>query len=173
MQLIYVKKNGLFFWMEIVSIFYLANGLVTLILISATRGWGVNFTTDHGICLQNLSSLLFFKSYTSFLNNFKFGFLKLYSFHLKLKGMGFKILSHTCGLILKLGYSHRVVVLKKTEISISYKSKQWLIVKSRKAYCLQQWLFLIFNLKPRPLYNQKGFYIKGEQKLIKSSSKVK
>ena len=109
--------------MEIVSIFYLANGLVTLILISATRGWGVNFTTDHGICLQNLSSLLFLKSYTSFLNNFKFGFFKLYFFHLKLKGMGFKILSHACGLILKLGYSHRVVVLKKSEISISYKSK--------------------------------------------------
>lgn len=159
--------------MEIVSILYLANGLVTLILISATRGWGVNYTREPGISLQNFNSLLFLKPYTSFLDNFKFGFFKPYSFNLKLKGMGFKILSHSCGLILKLGYSHRVVVLKETEVSIFYQSKQSVVIKSRQSYALQQWLFGIRNVKPRTLYTQKGFYIKGEKKPIKSSSKVK
>jgi hypothetical protein len=77
------------------------------------------------------------------------------------------------GLIFKLGFSHKVVVLKETDINIFYRFKYALIVKSRQAFLLQRWFYIIRSLKPRPVFTQKGISIKGERKRIKTSNKVK
>jgi hypothetical protein len=93
---------------------------------------------------------------------------------LKIKGLGFKMIGvRGRGLIFKLGFSHKVVVLKEADINILYRFKYALIVKSRQAFLLQRWFYIIRSLKPRPVFTQKGISIKGERKRIKSSNKVK
>lgn len=158
---------------ETVSILYFLNGLVILFLISATRGWGVTIIAERDFVDHKCNALLFFKSYFSLLNNFKFGFFRSYFYKVKLKGMGFKVLVHSGGLILKIGYSHKVVILKESAVTVVYKFKQLLLIKSRQSSCIQSWLYNICGIKPRSVYNQKGFSIKGEKKVIKASNKVK
>jgi ribosomal protein L6P/L9E len=161
-------------FMEMVSILYLINGLVCLVVISATRGWGLNFISRRSISSTICHVVSFFKSYTMFLSNFKFGFFKPYFYMLKIKGLGFKMIGlRRRGLIFKLGFSHKVVVLKETDINIFYRFKYALIVKSRQAFLLQRWFYIIRSLKPRPVFTQKGISIKGERKRIKTSNKVK
>ncbi len=152
-KLFKTMSNWLLAFMEMVSILYLINGLVCLVVISATRGWGLNFISRRSISSTICHVVSFFKSYTVFLSNFKFGFFKLYFYMLKIKGLGFKMIGlRRRGLIFKLGFSHKVVVLKETDINIFYR---------------------IRSLKPRPVFTQKGISIKGERKRIKTSNKVK
>ena len=143
-----------------------------LLLLSISRGWGICKCLPTSIVLDNsLSHFVFSKTHTYFLYNMCLGFYKNYFYFLKLKGMGFRVLGHSKGLIFKLGCSHKFLFLKKTDIVFFYLARLIFSIKSRCILALKNILNTILNFKKRNSYKKKGIFYKGVVIKVKLTSK--
>ena len=86
-----------------------------LLFISNNNGWGV--------LKLSFTSLNYFKSFESNLLNIFLGYLKPIFVFLKIKGMGFKSIYFKKGLIFKLGFRHRIVLVMPYDICLIYLTK--------------------------------------------------
>lgn len=87
--------------------------------------------------------------------------------------MGFKaaVLKFKSIVLFKLGFSHKVVFVRCSDIVFYYKRKQQFMLESRDVLWLKSFLFSFKMLKKIDAYKKKGIYIKGEQFVFKLSSK--
>jgi ribosomal protein L6P/L9E len=87
--------------------------------------------------------------------------------------MGFKgiVIKKSNILMLKLGFSHRVVFLNTSDVKFYYKGKTQFTIESRDYLYLTNILFSFKMLKKINAYIKKGIYIKGELYTFKFSSK--
>lgn len=143
-----------------------------LIIISISRGWGITKIINNSLLLSSSLTKVFLpKSYLQFFSNMYLGFYKNYFYFLKLKGMGFKIIGYSKGLIFKFGYSHKLLFLKKQDIVFFYLGKQLLLIKSRCILLLKKNLVSLMKLKKRSSYKKKGIFYKGSILKVKLTSK--
>ena len=156
---------------EVVLYFIKTNYVNTIISISSVLGWGVTCFTNKLVFNSNIHSILFNKTFGSYFNNFQLGFRNMYCYILKLKGFGLKILKHYKGLILKLGYSHKILFLFTQSVSLIYTNRQALKIKGRLIDKVKMVLFDIFKLKKSSPYYIRFWRLKGEKKFIKASKK--
>ena len=75
--------------------------------------------------------------------------------------MGFRVLGHRKGLVFKLGYSHKILFLKKMDIVFFYLARLSFIIKSRCILTLKNILSTILHLKKEILIKKREFFIKG------------
>lgn len=152
---------------EIANI-YIGNGRKSyLVLLSAFRGWGIlNIKQPHlfpcwGLTLKThqISSVIF-------------GMYKNYFQYITILGMGYKLtkLRKTL-LILRLGYSHRILLVADWGVQISYLSKQLVCLKSRSLNLLKNLAYKFRKNKKLSAYKKKGLCFKGELLSLKESSK--
>jgi ribosomal protein L6P/L9E len=99
------------------------------------------------------------------------GFYKNYFYFLKLKGMGFRVLGHSKGLVFKLGCSHKILFLKKIDTVFFYLARLIFIIKSRCILTLKNILSTILTFKKRNSYKKKGIFYKGVVIKVKLTSK--
>ena len=143
-----------------------------LFILSISRGWGIFKCLTTSIVLDNsLSHFLFSKAHRYFLYNLCLGFYKNYFYFLKLKGMGFRVLGHFKGLVFKLGYSHKILFLKKIDIVFFYLARLSFIIKGRCILALKNILSSILNFKKKNSYKKKGIFYKGVVIKVKLTSK--
>ena len=93
---------------------FLQNKKIFLLIITSSKGWGiVSFQKPYFLIKQNKAFffLRHIKSYSTFLSIIFLGFQKGYFQYLKLKGMGYKFILTNSNIILKFGFSHRVVYI--------------------------------------------------------------
>lgn len=143
-----------------------------LLVLSISQGWGIVKLINNQISTNNSFKTFFYsKVYSCFFSNVILGLFKNYYYYLKLKGMGFKSLVHIKGLVLKLGYSHRILFSIKKEISFIYLTRQSMILKSRNIATLKDAMFYLTTLKKKSVYKKKGVFLKGSIVKIKLTSK--
>lgn len=99
----------------------------------------------------------------------KKGILQGYKLNLILKGIGFKAFIENNNLILKLGYSHNIIIPIPLKIKIIIQSNN-LIFSSTDFIFLTQFVNFIKNHKKPEPYKGKGFLLKNE-KIIKKEGK--
>jgi ribosomal protein L6P/L9E len=99
------------------------------------------------------------------------GFYKNYFYFLKLKGMGFKLIGHPKGVIFKLGYSHKLLVLKISDVCFFYLTKQLFQIKGRSGFFLKNLISSLIQLRKTTVYKKKGVFLKGSIIQLKLTSK--
>lgn len=143
-----------------------------LLFLSLSQGWGINKVYS-GLIPGNtrFKLVIFSKVKWAFISNLFLGFFRNYFYFLKLKGMGFKMLSHTIGIILKLGCSHRLLFIRQKEIALTYLSRHLLKIEGRSLTLLKTILFQLMKLRIRSVYKKKGIFLKGSILRFKVTSK--
>ena len=143
-----------------------------LLILSISRGWGICKCLTTSIVLDSsLSHFVFSKAHRYFLYNMCVGFYKNYFYFLKLKGMGFRVLGHSKGLIFKLGCSHKLLFLKKIDIVFFYLARLIFTIKGRCVLTLKNILSTILSFKKKNSYKRKGIFYKGVITKVKLTSK--
>jgi len=115
--------------------------------------------------------IFYVKSYISFFKFFILGFYKNYFHFLKLKGIGYKIILFSLNIIIKLGFSHRILFLLKKDLKVQYINKQLLKIESRYLNIVKNTIFMFINIRKINLYKKKGFFFKSPIIKIKISNK--
>jgi ribosomal protein L6P/L9E len=151
-----------------------------LLIISNFQGWLlINIKSkfilikDKKLYIYNFLSLI--KTYNFFLMNFFLGLLKNYLQYIKLKGMGFKVIKLDLNLMIKLGFSHRILFFYKKDLRFFFLNKQNLKLMSRNLFNIKNIIFELNNLRKINRYKKKGIFLKGsiiEIKISKKKSKV-
>lgn len=100
------------------------------------------------------------------------GVLQGFKLNLILKGIGFKALIESNNLILKLGYSHNIVINIPKNIKIINQSNN-LIFNSIDFIYLTQFVHYIKSFKKPEPYKGKGLLLKNEKILKKEGKKSK
>lgn len=100
------------------------------------------------------------------------GILQGFKLNLILKGIGFKAFIENNNLILKLGYSHNIVINIPKDIKIINQSNN-LIFNSIDFIYLTQFVHYIKNFKKPEPYKGKGLLLKNEKILKKEGKKSK
>ena len=85
--------------------------------------------------------------------------------------MGFKILGHSLGFILKLGFSHRVFLVRQLDISFIYLSRRAIKLEGRSLSIIKDSFFRFIRLKTKSVYKKKGIFLKGSVLKLKITSK--
>ena len=134
-----------------------------LLFISNNNGWGV--------LKLSFTSLNYFKSFESNLLNIFLGYLKPIFVFLKIKGMGFKSIYFKKGLIFKLGFRHRIVLVMPYDICLIYLTKHKLQIAGRLYSNLVNLEYSISNLRKKNSYKKKGIFRKGIIVVLKLTRK--
>ena len=100
------------------------------------------------------------------------GVLQGFKISLLLKGIGFKTIINNNNLILKLGFSHDIIIPIPTNIEIINKSNK-LIFNSIDYIFLNQFVHYVKNYKKPEPYKGKGLVLKNEKILQKEGKKSK
>lgn len=132
-----------------------------LILISLKLGWLVYNLTFY---------------YNKQLNIILIGFLRLYKYHFKIKGFGFKwkyfvrFKKQKSMIYLKLGLTHRItfLILKNSKCKIK---KKRLILLHRSYIFIRNFFKILFFCFQTFIYNKKGIYLRGTLWKLKLSKK--
>ena len=100
------------------------------------------------------------------------GVLQGFKISLILKGIGFKAIINNNNLILKLGFSHNIIIPIPDNIKIINQSNK-LIFNSIDYIFLNQFVYSIKNYKKPEPYKGKGLLLKNEKILQKEGKKSK
>jgi ribosomal protein L6P/L9E len=141
-----------------------------LLYISISQGWGLT-KINSKLFMPKFKFSFFSKVHTCFFFNVFLGFFRNYFYFLKLRGMGFKFLYHSLGIILKLGFSHRVFLVRQLEISFLYLSRRSFRLEGRSLTIIKDSLFRFMRLKTKSVYKKKGIFLKGSVLRLKITSK--
>jgi len=99
------------------------------------------------------------------------GLLRLYAFKFKVKGFGFKFIKFKKGLSIKLGYTHRILILVSSNQKLIFKNKYFFISYTRNIVKIKQlYNFLFFYVTQNP-YKKLGIFLKGSIYKVKLSKK--
>jgi ribosomal protein L6P/L9E len=105
------------------------------------------------------------------LNNFIFGFLKLYSKYFQLRGRSFRFLLANNLIILKFGYSHKLYFSLLNNICISLINKQVLKISGTSLSSLKSTFFDLHSISKFDRYKGQGLLYYQDQIFLKISSK--
>nr|QFP99045.1 ribosomal protein L6 [Rhizaria sp.] len=157
-----------------VSYCFLQNKKLFSLILSVSKGWGVISFKKYFFLIKNhefYPLLLQNKSYFNFLIIVFLGFQKGYFQYLKLKGMGFKFIIAKNNIILKFGFSHRIVYINYTSVYCQFITKYLLYLESRSLWTLKKVNQLFSIIRKKNVYKKKGIFLKGTFINIKISSK--
>jgi ribosomal protein L6P/L9E len=145
-----------------------------LIVLSSCKGWGI-------ISCQKFYSLIkktkvFFlsssiKTYLSFLSIIFLGFQKGYFQYLKLKGIGYKFINTNKNIILKLGFSHRIVYINFIDTKCKLITKYLLSFEARSIWSIKKIINSFNIIRKKNMYKKKGIILKGSLIAVRISSK--
>ncbi len=110
--------------------------------------------------------------YTTLIKNKIKGLLQEFKFNLILKGIGFKALIENDHLILKLGFSHNIIIKIPSNIKLINQSNI-LIFSGKDLHQLSQFVNYIRNFKRPEPYKGKGLLFKNEILIKKEGKKSK
>jgi ribosomal protein L6P/L9E len=168
--------NNKFIPNEIVIYYYSIKKHFFFIIVSNVQGWSIINLKYKLIVIRNnkfyvYNLLLYIKTYNTYLTNIFLGYLKNYSQYVRVKGMGYKVVTLNTILLVKLGFSHRILYLFTNDFRLNYLNKQLLIFKSRCTYLLKQNIYLFQHIRKINSYKKKGIYIKGALIKVKINTK--
>jgi hypothetical protein len=144
------------------------------LVLSVSKGWGlINMAVSLSL-ISNYKILIFSKfkkSYLHWIESLLLGFHAGYYQYIVLKGMGFKFIHVKDSIILKIGYSHRILFYLSSNILCTYLTKYTLKVNCRSINKLTQLIKFFLVTRKKSGYKKKGIFIKGSTHKIKLSSK--
>lgn len=142
-----------------------------LLVLSISQGWGLTKIRNRLSSAESFRLLFFSNVQTCFLFNVFLGFFRNYFYFLELKGMGFKMICHPLGIILKLGFSHRAFLIRREELVFVLLNRHSLRIEGRSLTLLKNSLFRFMALKKKSVYKKKGIFLKGSTLKFKVTSK--
>lgn len=157
-----------------ISYCIIKNNKLFCIVLSFRKGWGLFLLKKQFFLVKSLEFYpLFFyeKSFFNWLTIIFFGFQKGYFKYIKLKGIGYKFIVFRNNIILKFGFSHRIIYKSYLDVYCKYLNKYLLLFVSRSFWrvdCIYNWFRFLrkFNV-----YKKKGIFLKGAYINIKINNK--
>jgi hypothetical protein len=113
---------------------FLQNKKIFMLVLTSSKGWGVILCHEYFFLLKDMKVfflLSHMKSYLSLLAIIFLGFQKGYFKYLKLKGMGYKFINTRNNIILKFGFSHRVIYTSSIDTRCCFITRYLLGLETR------------------------------------------
>jgi hypothetical protein len=113
---------------------FLQNKKIFVLIVSRCKGWGLILCREPYFLIKKKNSFFFsvnLKSYDSYLSIIFLGFQRGYFQYLKLKGMGYKFINRINNIILKFGFSHRVIYINSIDTKCSFINRSLLGFETR------------------------------------------
>jgi hypothetical protein len=152
---------------------FIQNKKLFILTISCSKGWGVSYCKTPLFLIKG--SFLFFlshrKSYSSFMSIIFLGFQKGYFQYLTLKGVGYKFICVISNIILKFGFSHRIMHVNPINTKFKCISRYLLRMETRCFWTLWKLAQAFNSLRKKNLYKKKGIFLKGCIIITRVSSK--
>ena len=159
---------------NVITYYFSHHTKVIGLILSVSKGWGlINLKYKVGL-IKNTELHLFpvqNKSSINWLKSILFGFQKGYFQYIHLKGMGFKFIVIKNIIILKLGYSHRILCLSRKDTQVLYLNKYLIKIDCRSIFQLKKIVHSFLKIRKNNAYKKKGIFIKGSIVKLKLSSK--
>ena len=147
-----------------------------MLLLSFLQGWVLVKYLFIGLMVDRYKISLFrsiglLNARLSLFFNIVFGLYKNYKHHIKFKGVGFKGAVIGDRIVLKIGFSHRVLFIRVSGLKILYKQRQEFILISRDYFVLKNIVYIFKNIRKINSYKKKCLFTKGSLYRLKLSSK--
>ena len=105
------------------------------------------------------------------INNFCFGLHRKFKVFLSFVGLGYKRIFYFGNLVLKLGFSHRLLFLACNDLKLFLFKKRKIKVESRDFTLSESCRLKFLQLSSKSSYKRKGIFFKGNRIKLKLSSK--
>lgn len=143
---------------------FLQNKKLFILVLTSSKGWGVSSYREPYFLIKE-KNIFFFsshtKSYSSFMSIIFLGFQKGYLQYLKLKGIGYKFIYTTNNIILKFGFSHRIIYVNFIDTKCSFISRYLLSLETRSLLTLKKISQSFDIIRKKNVYKKKGVFLKG------------
>jgi ribosomal protein L6P/L9E len=152
---------------------FLQNKKLFLLVLTSSKGWGINSYQKPYFLVKEkkVFYLSYTKSYSSFISIIFLGFQKGYFQYLKLKGIGYKFIHTINNIILKFGFSHRIIYINSIDTECRFISRYLLSLEARSLWTLKKIVQSFNNIRKKNVYKKKGLFLKGSLISILASSK--
>jgi len=145
-----------------------------MLVITASKGWGVTLCQGPYFLIKDRNKFFFIsqtKSYYSLISIIFLGFQKGYFQYLKLKGIGYKFINKDNKIILKFGFSHRIIYINLLDTKCNFIHRNLLGLETRSIWAIKKITQSFNNIRKKNVYKKKGFFLKGSLIHIRVSSK--
>lgn len=159
---------------NIVTYCFLKKKKLFMLVLSSSKGWGIILCQRSYFLLKDKKVFFFLphmKSYSTSMSIIFLGFQKGYFKYLKLKGMGYKFISVGSNIILKFGFSHRVVYVNHIDTECKFITRFILGLETRSLWTLKKIISSFKIIRKKNVYKKKGIFLKGLLINIRVSSK--
>lgn len=99
------------------------------------------------------------------------GFYLVFRVSLSFLGLGYKRFIYTHSIILKLGFSHRIVYLTRSDLKVLLLKRRQIEILTRNLSLLNRFKNSLESMRSPNKYKRKGVYIRGTKILLRLSSK--
>ena len=145
-----------------------------MLVLTSSKGWGITVCQKNYFMVKDKNFFYFLshmKSYLNLMSIIFLGFQKGYFQYLKLKGMGYKFINTSNNIILKFGFSHRIVYVNAIDTKCKFITKYLLGLESHSLWTLKRIVQSFINIRKKNVYKKKGIFLKGCLINIRVSSK--
>jgi hypothetical protein len=153
---------------------FLQNKNLFMLILSSSKGWGITLCHEPYFLIKDRKKIFFLpdkKSYSSFISIIFLGFQKGYFQYLKLKGMGYKFINTNNNIILKFGFSHRIIYVNWIDTECKFITRHILALETRSFWTSKKIVQSFTSIRKKNVYKKKGIFLKGCLINIQVSSK--
>lgn len=147
-----------------VSYCFLKKKKLFLLVLTSVKGWGVISCSEPYFLMKDKKVFFFLshmKSCSTSISIIFLGFQKGYFQYLKIKGMGYKFVSTSNAILLKFGFSHRVLYLNSIDTKCDFVTRYILCLEVRSLCILKKNSFFFNSIRKKNVYKKKGIFFKG------------
>jgi hypothetical protein len=153
---------------------FLQNKKLFLLVISSSKGWSVTACRGPYFIIREKKVFFFLshiKSFSGFMSIVFSGLQKGYFQYLKLRGMGYKFVNVSNYIVLKFGFSHRIVYVNPINTKCKFISKYFLRLETRCLWTIKKIVQSFNSIRKKNVYKKKGIFLKGCLISVQVSSK--
>jgi hypothetical protein len=119
---------------NIITYSFIQNKKLFLLIVTPSKGWGLISCQDPYVLIKDnffFYAISRIKSYSSFISIIFLGFQKGYFQYLTLKGLGYKFICLKSGILLKFGFSHRIIFASAINTKCNFITRHIICLEAR------------------------------------------
>jgi hypothetical protein len=131
---------------------YMQNKKLFMLVLSSSKGWGVISCQGPYFLIREKKVFFFLsyiKSFSSFISIVFSGLQKGYFQYLKVRGMGYKFVNLSNHIVLKFGFSHRIVYVNHINTKCKFISKYFLTLEARSLWTIKKIVQSFNNIRKK------------------------
>jgi hypothetical protein len=175
--MLYKKRQNLLLIKESASFIFFSFGFYFIVILTNEFGWLILKISSSEWFLLKKTSLqtlaLSSKSFIKLFNYTNFSLFKPYVYYLKVIGRGYKFTFKTNKLVMRIGFSHKIIFKVPKNITFYFLKRYNFFLYGRSFLKIRNLMYKFLFLKKKSLYKRKGLFSKGTYFKLKKNNKKK